>query len=86
MEEPSMESCETLEKMLRMSEGDRERAGRLLARSFFKILRRNGFSHAQVMAVAGSILDEVMKDVRANGKDREPPLEIRVARTRSEVA
>ena len=86
MKEPSMESCETLEKMLRMSEGDRERAGRLLARSFYKILRRNGFSHPQVMAVAGTILDEVMKDVRANGKDRETPLEIRVARTRSEVA
>ncbi|MGD8353390.1 MAG: hypothetical protein PVJ01_04415 [Pseudomonadota bacterium] len=72
-----MKSCETLERMLKMSAGDRERTGKVVARSFYKILRQNGFSQSEIMNVTGNILDEVMKDIRANGKDRESPLEIR---------
>jgi hypothetical protein len=71
-----MKSCETLERMLKLSAGDRERTGKVVARSFYKILRENGFAHTEIMDVTGNILDEVMKDIRANGKDRKEPVEI----------
>ena len=75
--EPEMKNCETLERMLKISEGDREKTGKVVARSFYKILRHNGFSHPEIMDVTGYVLDEVMKDIKANGKDREQPVDIK---------
>ena len=72
-----MKNCETLERVLKISEGDREKTGKVVARSFYKILRQNGFAHPEIMDVTGYILDEVMKDIKANGKDREQPVEIK---------
>ena len=72
-----MKNCETLERMLKISEGDREKTGKVVARSFYKILRHNDFTHPEIMDVTGYILDEVMKDIKANGKDREKPAEIK---------
>ncbi len=66
-----MKQCETLERMLKLSAGDREKTGKIVARSFYKILRQNGFTHADVMDVAGFILDGVIKDMKVNGKDKE---------------
>jgi pyruvate-formate lyase-activating enzyme len=63
--------------MLEKSGGDREKTGKLVARSFYKILRTNGFTHPEILEVTGNMMDEVMKDIRANGKDRENPLELR---------
>ena len=71
-----MKHCETLERLLHTSHGDREKTGRIVARSFYNILRRNGYTHPEIMDVTGNILDEVMKDIRANGKDREETLEV----------
>ena len=79
-----MKSCETLERMLKMSEGDREKTGKVVARSFYKILRQNGFSHPEIMDVTGYILDEVMKDIKAKGKDIEKPTEIKQIETLSQ--
>lgn len=76
-----MKSCETLERMLKMSDGDREKTGKVVARSFYKILRQNDFTHPEIIDVTGFILDEVMKDIKANGKDREQPVEIKQINT-----
>ena len=70
----TMKYCETLERMLEVSKGNREKTGRVVARSFYKILRQNGFTHPEIMEVTGNILDEVMKDIRANGKERKDPV------------
>ena len=48
-----MKNCETLERMLKMSEGDHEKTGKVISRSFYKILRQNGFTHAEIMSVTG---------------------------------
>ena len=64
--------------MLKLSAGDREKTGKIVARSFYKILRQNGFTHADVMDVAGYILDGVIKDMKVNGKDREEPVSIKL--------
>jgi len=71
-----MKNCETLERMLNMSAGDREKTGKIVARSFYKILRENEFTHAEIMDVTGHILDGVIKDIQANGKDRKEPVDI----------
>jgi hypothetical protein len=71
-----MKNCETLERMLKMSAGDREKTGKVVARSFYNILRQNGFTQAEIMEVTGHILDGVIKDIKVNGKDREVPIDI----------
>ena len=71
-----MKNCETLERMLKMSAGDREKTGKIVARSFYKILRQNEFTHPEIMDVVGHILDEVIKDMKANGKDKVSPVDI----------
>ncbi len=68
-----MKQCETLEKMLKMSSGDRDKAGRVVARSFYVVLRRNGFTQTDIMNVAGHLLDGVIKDMKIKGKDQKEP-------------
>jgi hypothetical protein len=68
-----MKQCETLEKMLKMSSGDRDRAGRVVARSFYVTMRRNGFTQTDIMNVAGHLLDGVIKDMKVKGKDQKEP-------------
>lgn len=75
--EKAMKNCETLDRMLQMSAGDREKTGRIVARSFYNILRRNGFTQAQIMDIAGQLLDGVIKDMKVNGKDRDERARIR---------
>ena len=71
-----MKKCETLERMLKMSADDREKTGKVVARSFYNILRENGFTQADIMDVAGHILDGVIKDMKNNGKDKESAVDI----------
>ena len=70
-----MRNCETLEKMLKMSPDDRRKAGKVVARSFYKILRKNGFTHGDIMNFAGDLLDgvirEIEKEKRADKSSRE---------------
>ncbi len=66
-----MKNCQTFEKMLQMSSADRTRASYVVAKSFFKMLRRNGFLQSEIMNFAGQLLDEVIRDIKMNGKDRE---------------
>ena len=74
-----MKQCDTLEKMIKLSADDRERAGKVVSRSFFRILVRNGFSHSDIMNFAGHLLDEVMRDMRAKSLE-----EVDVSRTDDE--
>ena len=70
METPVMKSCETLEKMLKMSPDDRQKAGKVVARSFYKTLRNNGFTHGDIMDFAGHLLDGVIQEME---KEKERP-------------
>jgi len=69
VEKNIMKNCETLEKMLRMAPEDRRKAGKIVARSFYKTLRRNGFSHGDIMSFAGHLLDGVIREMnKENGR------------------
>ena len=84
-----MKNCQTIEKMLQMSSEDRERASKGVARSFYKMLRRNGFSQSDIMTFAGHLLEGVIRDMKINGKDPDnaPRIdEIRLPRGSREVA
>jgi hypothetical protein len=77
METFVMKNCETLDKMLRMAPDDRRKAGKVVARSFYKTLRRNGFSHGDIMYFAGYLLDGVIKEMKIKGEDQEGSADIR---------
>ena len=74
-----MNQCDTMEKMLQLSPDNRERASKVVARSFFRILVKNGFSHSDIMDFAGNLLDEVMRDMRTKNLE-----EVDVSRTDDE--
>jgi len=71
-----MKDCETMEKMLQMSSEDRAKTSKVVARSFYKTLRLNGFSQSDIMTFAGHLLDGVIRDMEINGKDPESALEM----------
>jgi hypothetical protein len=81
-----MKSCETLERVLKMSADDREKTGMVVARLFYSILRQNEFTHAEIMNVTGHILDGVIKDIKVNGKDVKKPIDLISRPSSTEVA
>jgi hypothetical protein len=68
METGQMQKCDLIEKMINISADERGRTSKVVARSFFRILAKNGFSHSDIMDFAGNLLDEVMKDMGASGE------------------
>lgn len=46
-----------MDKIIQMAAKDAEQAARVIARSFYKVLRKNGFADDQIIAVANNILD-----------------------------
>lgn len=44
---------------------DANKGTRILARSFFKELRDNGYSHSQILALSTELIDLVTREVRA---------------------
>lgn len=85
----NMKNCETLEKMLKMAPDDRRKAGKIVARSFYKTLRRNGFSHGDIMSFAGHLLDGVIREmkIKENSQERSADVQEMTATTGSrEVA
>ena len=79
-----MDKCQTIEKMLQMSSEDRAKASKVVARSFYKMLRRNGFSQSEIMTFAGHLLDGVIRDMKVNGKDKEGAVDLRNIRSQKE--
>lgn len=67
-----------------MNNTDGKRA-RILARSFLKQLRSNGYSTSQVIGVATELIDLVATDLREGDKDVAPPTNARVAEMRPEA-
>lgn len=45
------------ETLVQLASKDTEKAAEYVAKSFYKILRKNGFSNDQVISVANNILD-----------------------------
>lgn len=52
-----MERDEKFDQLVKLAARDTEKAAEIVARSFYKILRRNGFADDQIIGVANSILD-----------------------------
>jgi NAD+--asparagine ADP-ribosyltransferase len=52
-----MPSDEKFEKFVSLAAKDAEKASEIVAKAFYKILRKNGFSNEQVISVAGDILE-----------------------------
>ena len=52
-----------MDKVIQLAVVDPERAARVVARSFYKVLRRNGFSDDQIIAVANNILDCLLESL-----------------------
>ena len=52
-----MEQHQHMDKIIRLAAEDAEKASRLIARSFYKVLRKNGFTDDQVISVANNMLD-----------------------------
>lgn len=44
---------------------DASKGTRILARSFFKELRGNGYSHSQILALSTELIDLVTREVKA---------------------
>jgi len=52
-----MEQHQQMDKIIRLAAEDAEKASRLIARSFYKVLRKNGFTDDQIISVANNMLD-----------------------------
>jgi hypothetical protein len=53
----NMNSYGKFDEYVGLAVQDAERASEIVAKSFYKILRKNGFSDAQIINVANNILD-----------------------------
>jgi glycosylphosphatidylinositol transamidase (GPIT) subunit GPI8 len=51
-----MNKNEHFDKLVNLSAQDTERAAALVAKSFYKVLRKNGFSDDQIISVANNLL------------------------------
>jgi len=47
---------QNFEDIVRIASSDTEKASRIISRSFYKVLRRNGFTDDQIISVASNIL------------------------------
>lgn len=52
-----MDSDEKFDKLVNLATKDPEKAAEIAAKSFYKILRKNGFTDDQIISVANNILD-----------------------------
>ena len=52
-----MDQHQQMDKIIQMAAVDAEKASRLIARSFYKVLRKNGFTDDQIISVANNMLD-----------------------------
>lgn len=51
-----MKEDNKFEDIVRIASRDTEKASRIISKSFYKVLRRNGFSDDQIISVASDIL------------------------------
>jgi len=58
----------TAEAKNRVAPGTTDRSARILAKSFYRQLRENGYTHNQVVSMAGELISLVTQEIR----DRSP--------------
>jgi hypothetical protein len=51
-----MKEDSKFEEIVRIASRDTEKASRIISKSFYKVLRRNGFTDDQIIGVASDIL------------------------------
>ncbi|MBZ0155147.1 MAG: hypothetical protein K8I29_02905 [Alphaproteobacteria bacterium] len=52
------------DKIVMLAAKDTERAARIVATSFYKVLRKNGFTDEQIVNVSSCILDCLLESLR----------------------
>lgn len=55
---------------------------RILARSFFKELRENGYTHQQILALSTELIDLVTREVKSDDAEPLPPTSLAARRQR----
>ena len=58
-----MDQHQHMDKIIRLAAEDSEKASRLIARSFYKVLRKNGFTDDQIISVANNMLDNLIESL-----------------------
>lgn len=56
---------------------------RILAKSFFKELRENGYTHQQILALSTELIDLVTREVKSEESEPPPPTPIDSRRVRA---
>ena len=59
-----------MENVIQMAAEDAERAARVVAKSFYKVLRKNGFSNEQIIAVANNMLECLIESLEGYKQKR----------------
>jgi glycosylphosphatidylinositol transamidase (GPIT) subunit GPI8 len=52
-----------MDKIIQLAAVDAERAARVVARSFYRVLRKNGFTDDQIINVANNMLDCLLESL-----------------------
>ncbi len=76
-----MEQNQHMDKIIQLAAKDAEKASRLIARSFYKVLRKNGFSDDQIISVANNMLDCLIDSLdgykkKSSTKEDAPEMEL----------
>lgn len=58
-----MKEDNKFEEIARIASRDTEKASRIISKSFYKVLRRNGFSDEQIISVASDILGYLIESL-----------------------
>ncbi len=69
-----MKDGNKFEDIVRIASRDTEKASRIISKSFYKVLRRNGFTDDQIISVASDILGcliESLEGYREKKGDKE---------------
>jgi hypothetical protein len=65
-----MKSYGKFDEYVGLAAKDAERAAEVVAKSFYKIMRKNGFTNTQIISVANTLLDCMMQTLDSY-KERE---------------
>lgn len=56
METLSQKNRNKFEEIIKASSGDTEKASEIISKTFYKVLRRNGFTDDQIISIASNLL------------------------------
>lgn len=67
----NMNQKEKFEKLVELSSKETEKSAELVARSFYRILRKSGYSREQIISIATSLLDCLVQSLDGYKKKRQ---------------